>query len=258
MKECCIKGCDLPVLCLGLCNKHWRRNRKYGSPVALKSHSGSMKGLSARERFDLQMKVTEDCWLWAAGCDKDGYGRFVAEYEGVKYQKAHRYSWALHNRQQVPKDMLVCHKCDNPRCVNPDHLFLGTPGDNMRDKIAKNRHNIPRGELAPKAILTEEQATAILVDPRPYAQMAADYGVAASTIGSVKSRHSWAHLEVEKVVKGPRISGKKGKGSKVNEAIVKEILASSKAGKDLAEQFGISRQLVCNIQKRRIWAHVTI
>lgn len=258
MQLCGIKGCDLPVKALGLCNKHWHRNRKYGSPLALKSHSGTMKGLSARERFDLQMKVTEGCWIWAAGMDKDGYGRFRGEYDGRMYLTAHRYSWALHNRQQIPDGMLVCHKCDNPRCVNPDHLFLGTNTDNMRDKIAKNRHNAPRGALAPTAILTEEQARAILADPRPYAQIAADYGVAAPTIGSIKSRKSWAHIEVDHVVKGPRISPRRGKGSKVTEAIVKEILASSKAGKDLADQFGISRQLVCNIQKRRIWAHVTI
>jgi hypothetical protein len=215
-----------------------------------------MKGLSATERFDLQVKLTDGCWLWAASTDKDGYGIFRGIYEGVTHTKAHRYSWELHNKQHIPPKMLICHKCDNPRCVNPDHLFLGTVGDNMRDKIAKNRHNIPKGELAPKAILKESDVLLILADPRPYAQIAADYNVAATTIGSIKSRHSWAHLEIAHVAKAKRIGPRKGKGLKITEEIVREILASSMSGKDLAIKFNISPQLVSNIKKRRNWAHV--
>ena len=257
MKLCGIKGCDLPVLALGLCNKHWQRNRKYGSPMATKSHSGAMKGLSAKERFDLQIKLTDGCWLWAAATDKDGYGRFRGVYDGIAHTIAHRYSWELHNKQHIPKGMFVCHKCDNPRCVNPDHLFLGTPKENTQDMIAKDRRRNPKGEQVKKAILKESDVLLILADARPYAQIAADYGVAATTIGSIKSRHSWSHLEVDHVAKAKRIGPRKGKGLKVTEEIVREILASSMPGKDLAMKFGISRQLVSNIKARRNWAHVT-
>lgn len=256
MDICGCKGCNLPVLALGMCNKHWQRNRKYGSPFAVKTHAGAMRGLTAPERFGLQMKMTEECWIWAAGLDADGYGRFRGVYEGMQYTRAHRYSWALHNRQNIPKGMLVCHRCDNPRCVNPDHLFLGTDSDNMRDKIAKNRHNVPKGELNRRAILTEAQALAILGDPRPYAQIAADYGVTAPTIGSIKNRESWAHLEVEVVKNSAPRANRKGKGTKITEADVREILKAEKSGTELAEQFGVSRGLICNIQKRRTWAHV--
>lgn len=257
MEICGCKECDLPVLALGMCNKHWQRNRKYGSPFALKSQSWEMRGLAAPERFGKQIKFTDNCWEWSGPTEKDGYGIFKGVYEGQSYQRAHRYSWALHNRQNVPKGMMICHRCDNPRCVNPDHLFVGDGGDNMRDKIAKNRHNIPKGELSISAILTEAQALVILADPRPYALIAVDYGVAATTIGSIKAKASWAHLEVESV-KNPlaRANNRKGKGTKLTEESARAILASTEPGSVLANRYGCSRGLITNIRKRRVWAHI--
>lgn len=254
MDVCGCKGCDLPVYALGMCNKHWHRNRKYGTPFAVKARSWEMRGLSAPERFGKQVKFTEGCWEWVGPADKDGYGVFRGVFEDVPYQRAHRYSWALHNKQQIPKGMLICHQCDNPKCVNPDHLFIGTGGDNMRDKVAKGRHNAPKGAAAPTAILTEAQAQAILGDPRPYALIAADYGVQPSTIGSVKARVSWAHLEGEVAKNHP--NNRKGKGTKLTAEIVRAIKASTEQGKTLAERYGVSPQLITNIRKRRTWAHV--
>ncbi len=258
MDVCQCKGCELPVIALGMCNKHYLRNRKYGSPFAVKSHSGLMKGLSAPERFSRQMKMTEDgCWTWAAGMDKDGYGRFRGEYDGQKYTFAHRYSWALHNKKNVPKGMLVCHSCDNPRCVNPDHLFVGTEADNMADMVSKNRQHIPFGVVNHRAVITEEQALRILADPRPYTQIAADFGVAASTIGSIKAKKSWAHLDAP-AIKNPiaRANNRKGKGTKLTAGDVIAIRASDESGVALAAKYGVSKGLICNILKRRTWAHV--
>lgn len=255
---CCIKGCNEPVLALGLCNKHWRRNRKYGSPVALKSHSGLMKGLSAEDRFLLQVKKTDTCWLWTAAADKDGYGVFRGSVGGKIYAKAHRFSYAFYTGELIPDGLVVMHSCDNPRCVNPDHLSLGTTLDNMRDKIAKGRMRVPTGECSPHAVLTEEQVRTIALDARPYAQIAADYGVAAGTIGSIKQRVSWRSLELEQIVHAKRIGqrGSKQWSTHLTDEDVREIRSSELTGKELADKFDLSPQAICDIRKRRSWKHV--
>jgi HNH endonuclease len=194
-KVCGIKECALPSLALGLCNKHWRRMKRYGSPLATKRHVGQFIGLSPEERFWMQVKKAEACWIWKGGTDQDGYGCFRGESHGILYHRAHRYSWALHNGRAVPKYALICHTCDQPRCVRPEHLYLGTSLDNMRDKIRKGRMRVAYGEQAGHAKLTEEQAKAILRDPRPYAEISADYNVTPATIGNLKQRRSWKHID---------------------------------------------------------------
>ncbi len=258
VEVCCIKGCDEPVVALGLCNKHWRRNKQYGSPVAVKSHSGLMKGMPAEDRFLFQVKKTESCWIWAAAIDRDGYGIFRGTVGGKTYTKAHRYSWVFHTGEIIPSGTLVCHKCDNPRCVNPDHLFLGTPADNMRDKISKGRHRARKGADSPSAILTEEQVLRIVKDPRPYAQIAADYGVRPSTIGSIKQRVAWRHLSVNEVARAKKI-GMRGEtqwSTHLTEANVREIRSSNLSGMELATKYEVSPQTITDIRKRRSWKHV--
>lgn len=254
---CCIKGCDAPVISLGLCVNHLRRNQKYGSPVASQMVAWRWRRLSHEERFWAQVKKSDDgCWLWQSGKDMDGYGAFKGELDGVVHMRAHRYSFALHHGP-IPPGILVCHTCDTPACVRPDHLFPGSSAVNMADKMAKGRHVVRFGADRPQALLTDDQAKAILDDARPYSQIAADYGVHTQTISSLKNRVSWAHLGKEKGVKAPRVSPRKGVSDRITPEIVRLIRASKEPGKVLSARYGISVQTVSGIRNRKSWTHVT-
>lgn len=259
MEICGIKGCESQVAYLGMCHLHWKRTRLYGSPFALKSHSGLMKGLSAIERFNRQHKKgsgPNDCWIWTACVDKDGYGRFRGTVGTAIYNTAHRFSWAYHTGEVIQPGMMVCHSCDNPRCVSPAHLWLGVASENVHDMDLKNRRNAKIGENAARAVLTEEQVLKILADCRPYTQIAGEFGVTTMTISDIKCRRSWSHLKVDFIGHSRRISPKRGKSERINPDIVRHIRGTNERGVDLSKKYGVSVQLITAIRKRRAWAHV--
>ena len=111
------------------------------------------------KRFFDKVDKTDSCWNWIAST-RVGYGAF--KYKG-KVVGAHRFSWELHFGN-IPEGLMVCHKCDNPKCVNPSHLFLGTNSDNMKDAydkgrldIDKNRYQYPKGHKPVNSLLQSEE-----------------------------------------------------------------------------------------------------
>lgn len=149
----------------------------------------------AKARFDSKWIRDEGtgCWEWQASKDKDGYGGFWAGKElGKEHEiRAHRASWLIH-KGKIPDDSLICHTCDNPSCVNPDHLFVGTPMDNMQDKIKKGRQ--PQGADYGRSPLMDCDIPKIRASVTPATDLAIIYGVTQSTILAIKHRRKWKHV----------------------------------------------------------------
>ncbi len=147
--------------------------------------------MSLQNRLRNRLQVVFDgCWEFQGYCTPKGYGTLSrgAREEGVVF--AHRAAWEIANGS-IPHGMNVLHKCDNPPCCNPAHLFLGTQAQNMADMVAKGRESYVRGEDNGMAKLTWEKAQAIRTDPRPQREIAKEYGVHQMTISKVKRGETW-------------------------------------------------------------------
>jgi hypothetical protein len=148
-----------------------------------------------RNRFWAKVEILDGCWLWTASRFRNGYGRFNISYGWAA--GAHVVSYALTNGT-IPTGMSVCHHCDNPPCVRPDHLFLGTTTDNWNDAVAKGRVTCPRGTDRPNARLNDDAVRIIRSAPRERdmrRRLAEEYGVSASTISSVRAGQKWRHVQ---------------------------------------------------------------
>ena len=135
----------------------------------------------------VNVQSPDECWEWGGGRLVAGYGHFWALQ---KTHKAHRFSYALAHGP-IPEGMFVCHACDNPACVNPAHLWLGTHQDNMDDRTAKHRHR--SGDTHPRSKLTADDVENIRANRMNLTgqEMAALYGVANTTISAVLNRQNW-------------------------------------------------------------------
>lgn len=150
------------------------------------------QNMSVAEKLDYYMEPEPNsgCWLWIGATNHFGYGLLTIMGESYR---AHRLSWEVHN-SPIPKGMFVCHKCDTPACINPDHLFLGTSKDNMLDASRKGRTLI--GEKNSQCKLTEEQAVNIFHDMRTASVIAKQYKISKNTVYKIKSGENWDHLKL--------------------------------------------------------------
>lgn len=199
MESCVVNGCDgrVYVKSKGLCTKHYSRLRKTGT-----TSDGPKARGSLAERFWRQVDVRGDdeCWPWTAKSKVDGYGVIGLGGKCGKKVLAHRLSWQLHNGNIPESDgyhgTVVMHLCDNPVCVNPKHLSLGTQSDNVKDMCKKGRKvsRPPAGEDHKNSKLTEKIVREILVSKESGAQIAKRLGLSRSTINRVRSRETWKHI----------------------------------------------------------------
>lgn len=134
------------------------------------------------------------CWNWTGVIVRGGYGQY--RHAG-KMVYAHRFAYER-EFGAIPGGLFVCHSCDNPKCCNPAHLFLGNHADNMRDKVSKDRQSRQQGALNPSAKLREKDVLEILEFRElgmPITRLAKAYGVTKQTISQICSGQKWAHIK---------------------------------------------------------------
>lgn len=151
--------------------------------------------LACPERFWGKIEKTDGCWIWKASLDGKGYGQVNI---GGRIKRAHRVSFEL-IRGEIPSGLSVLHSCDNRKCVRPDHMFLGTALDNVRDMDAKGRRvSRPHiGEDHAMAILSENQAREVLhraLAGENQHEIAAEFGISNVTVSAIKTRRLWKTL----------------------------------------------------------------
>lgn len=142
-----------------------------------------------QSRFWSKVDKSGECWEWRAHARK-GYGSIKVN---GKAMYAHRLSWEMQNGS-IPDGLKVLHRCDNPLCVNPAHLFIGTQKDNMEDRESKGRGADRRGNKNGRSKIPAESIPAIMASTESLSGLAARYGVSKTAIRYIRIRKNWAHI----------------------------------------------------------------
>lgn len=135
-----------------------------------------------------KIKIDADCWMWTGAKLYNGYGTMSF---AKKAERAHRASYRAF-RGPIGDGLWVLHTCDKPDCINPSHLFLGTPADNAIDRDTKGRG--ARGAASKRSQLNDEIVRGILKDNRPNSEIAKEFGLTTAAIWAIKHRKTWKHV----------------------------------------------------------------
>lgn len=217
-----------------------------------------LKNKSIEYFHGLYEKCINGCWEWKGTIGTRGYGKLG------KTKTPHRFSYEIH-KGPITKGKQVCHTCDNRKCVNPDHLFLGSIGDNMRDKTSKGRQ--AKGSRIGTSILTEAQVLEIRkrrLAGETYEDISVAFNICERTVRGICKNEEWTHVglgDESRQMKQVRRSakGEKAGGAKLTESIVLEMRKMRNEGiavKAIAEKFSCCLATCWDVVRRVTWKHV--
>jgi hypothetical protein len=191
---CSVEGCSQKVRCKGLCPLHYDRWIKRGST------DNPRKSLKQRFLEKIREDSETGCWEWQGSKNNHGYGVMGV---GRSNRAAHRVGYELY-RRPLEKGELALHRCDNPGCVNPRHIFTGDQKANVRDMNAKGRGNYTkekvRGSRSPNSKLTEADVAELkrrLLLGEPKTKLARDFNISRAVIWNIQTGKAWTHVEAK-------------------------------------------------------------
>lgn len=219
-----------------------------------------MKDISLEFEKRYVPEPNSGCWLWTGALSSGGYGRFSSKRGGKHVMlQAHRVAWEIY-RGPLRPGLCVCHRCDNPPCVNPDHLFVGTKKENSEDMARKGRST--HGEKGPHARLTMKDALDVLRSTASGAALAVKYGVSSATINDIRMGRTWVRAGLERSDDPKVLLSHKGSAharSVLTEADIPDIrrrIYAKERWIDIAKLYGVSKSLIWQIRRGYAWKHV--
>lgn len=193
-----------------------------------------------RSKLLARAQATEDgCWEWTGSRIPAGYGSM--KWNG-KNHGTHRLAYEAF-KGPIPDGMMVRHTCDNPPCINPDHLLVGTGKDNTRDSLERGRFRNSKGEANNLAKLTNEDVVAIRASNELPSVLADKFGIGCTNVWQVRTGKTWKHVDLgEPTPRAP------GRPAKLTEDDIRAIRSSELTGKELATIFNVSQATVSMVR----------